>query len=1232
MLIPMPLMMAVKIAFQLERFPVLNVLQKVTKSFKSTFGQMVLRTGGPYTIWEVREQLAKGEITHSTFAIYAAIDEAITVSDLPGIKNLESTLGYLCIQKGCTGEGTHFPEAVAQALGMKCPVCGSELTVKFSTTELVPATITDNPYSDWPTPIALPLQEYDSESHPGAKLWAAFDAFEMLTRLMVFVFIGEQSQEGKLEEKQRIRLSRLIESPTFGSWFVMAQDLAGCKGGIPELGLARKFVATELKDLLYGPEKPGSDETSFLQLRNRMAHGGGMTQKEQARLLGLWEGRINSALASLNWIVDWKLLGMNGQGQWIHIKGEIGSPLSETKEEPEGEPDAVWLEIGQERLLLWPLTAFGIPTIQKGDKAKTGSLECTQVYVRKETVRLGLVPLGVEGMGYSESSADAVAAFEGLFNPSIIGQRTKFKIHDFEREIRKDAGEMVGRSEELAILERMVKERKAGVLWLSGQAGMGKSFLMAKLAVDLLDGMEGAGRVFLPYRFRAGEQDRCNREAFAQFVIERLVSAGVLAEYFEDKPKEKAQVRLQNSFDALEKEALLVLIVDGLDEVGRRDTSFAEELPLALHHPRVLWVCSGRPESGIGAQMKRLGAEILFPDGLPPMQEADIRGMILEKIGPLRKKLLVGDREEGDVVINPFIKLVTERASGLPTYVKYVIGDVLSGRYRVLDGDEDLPESLYAYHEELLRRLGIGDLQAVLTPLAATLATANEPLALHELTAILSFRKILIGEDSEALVEQGLAAMESMITTASDPEGEVGYQLFHQSLRDHILQSAHMTHGVSTSNQAFGDLAGLDNPPSEIRTYLIRCGVRHLLESGRDEAAESKLLDLDHLYGMHQQGIQWYEIYRYWEQLGGAKRAIQYVDLVLELIDWPTDDLEVPDGEEESDLDLYQSTDSSLLEKLDFLLFLALEAKWIECSTDLSFILLQSRLETLGEDHPDIAAYYALQGHAFVQNSQWFDAIDSYQKALAIGLKTHGENHPDIAAYYSGIGDAELQSGHANLAMESYDKSLTIRAETLGMDHPDVATSFNDLGSAYFSAGLGGLEFYLRSLAIRLKTLGEDHLDVATSYNNIGLVYQQNDFLNEAVEYYKKSLAIRLKTLGKHHLDVAISYTNLGNAYGSKGEYDMAFEYLEKSLVIRLETLGEDHPDVATSFDDLGMAHESDGNSQSAFEYKAMAKWSKFMIDGQFLSNEIDPYLFKEQVGIDYERAREILDSLNGDF
>ena len=148
-------------------------------------------------------------------------------------------MNYQCPKDGCAGGNTPLPEAMAKAMGMKCPVCGTGLT---------PPQPSFN-FSDWPAPVAIPLTEYYSEEHPGQKLWAACDTFEMLTRLLVIAFISGESQNGQLDEKLRKKLSNSISAPTFGQWFRMSQDLAESKTSLPALNSAKEYTMGTLKKL-----------------------------------------------------------------------------------------------------------------------------------------------------------------------------------------------------------------------------------------------------------------------------------------------------------------------------------------------------------------------------------------------------------------------------------------------------------------------------------------------------------------------------------------------------------------------------------------------------------------------------------------------------------------------------------------------------------------------------------------------------------------------------------------------------------------------------------------------------------------------------------------------------------------------------------------------------------------------------------------------------------------------
>ena len=1072
-------------------------------------------------------------------------------------------MNYRCPKSDCAGSAAPLPEAMAQAMGMKCPVCQSELQTDEQVVEPAGKTIEGGPWVDWPTPVSLPLCEYFEEEHPGGKLWAACDAFEMLTRLIVIVLVGERSSSGGLEDGLRDRLSRLIESPTFGAWYVMARDLAEAKGGSEDLSAAREFVLGPLRDLLYGPDNPGTDETSFLKLRNRLAHGGGMTRKEQSRLLDLWQERVGRTIDQLEWMSGWELLGKSENGEWKKLAGKQQETIPAPDGVEDGESDSVWLRVNDSMYPLWPLAAFGRASIQGEGKEKTSKDEAPQVYSRKESVRLGYVPLGAEGMGYAESSAGALAAFEQMFRPSEKAQASGFKIKDFMGEIRKDAGQMVGRQKELDDIISKVRETKQGVLWISGQAGMGKSFLMAKLSVDLLDEFSESGPLVLSYRMRAGDQDRCSRDALADFITERLEGAGLMHEDIKINLQDKAEKRLETCLGGLKKDAQIVLIVDGLDEVSRRDGKFTEEVPLALRYPGVLWICSGRPEPMITEPMRKLGGEDLFPHGLPPMREEDVRGMILEKIGPLRKKLLGKDAEQDGKVINPFIRLVTERAAGLPLYVKYVIGDVLGGKYRVLDGEEELPDSLHSYHEELLRRLGVGDLQAVVTPLAAILATAYEPLSVRELVAILVRRKLLTEEGARQMVEKGLAAIASMVRSAPDPEGEVGYCLFHQSLRDHMTGSDQMTHSIAIAREAFADIAEKTDPPPELRNYLLRCGIDHLLEVNRKQEAERLLLDLDHLYAINQQGVKEITIYRYWEMLGGEIQAMRYIGIIEKLF--------------------LKSSDEDMMEKADLVSNIARKSLWLRLSIPVEEKIILKHKEIHGHVNLEITDAYENLAESYQLKGNFDRSIEFLEKSIDIRININGSRHKNIATSYNNLGLCYANKSSNNIAIEYYKKALKIFLQS-GKRNSNVATIYNNLGLSYGSMGLNveAIEYFKKSIAIDTDIHGPEFPKIA--FNNLGSTFREMGDFPKAICYIEKSLKSHIHLYGKNHLSLVHPYYNLAKCFEEKREFKQALELHQKCLAIEIKNLGSEHIDLASTYHNIGETHIEEGEYQQALD------------------------------------------------
>ena len=730
-----------------------------------------------------------------------------------------------------------------------------------------------------PKVISSPLSEYISENNAFMKLWFACDTAELLIRFLVIIGLSDLRDQNKLSDQILKQFWGKIEMPTLGAWMAMAKILLETKDKsgllVPEI---HEFVSGPLTNLLYGSEKPGTPETSFLALRNRLAHGGGLNNKEASRLLNIWQERFENCLNRLDWIKEIKMYGIKS-GSFIELIEGQNNDLIENNLKNKNidmTSDSVLIMRNNNVLNLWPLLLFGSPQLPS-TKDNINKDPITQIYVRKDVVRLQFTPIDVDGYSQTEKGEDAIDAFKSLFG--LDRQKTdikeQFQVPDFTREINRDASQMVGRFEEQNKIEECIKSINDGLIWVTGTAGIGKSFLAARLMSDLSEKYKNTSTFILPYRFKVGDNARCNRDSFTTFIIERIIAADKILDAEKISDKGTAVDKLKSCFNNLKQEKKLIIVLDGLDEINVRDKDFAKDFPASLKYPGIIWVCIGRPEPALVNLFKTKNALIPFPEGLPPMSSNDIRGMILEKIGPLKKKLLSNDKESGETIVNPFIDLVAKQADGLPLYVKYVIGDVLANRYRVLDGDEVLPDSLHAYHEQLLEGLGIGDLKFILTPLASLLAVAFEPLSLEEIQIIFIYRKIISNDEKgKILIENGLSAIAPMLRRAPDPEGEEGYTLFHYSLREHILKSQDMANSVQTAKEAFCELAMKPDDQEELTNYLYRTGIDHFIDLRKFKIAGKALLNFYWLLNLFNLGKTPSDINGYWSKLPISSRQI----------------------------------------------------------------------------------------------------------------------------------------------------------------------------------------------------------------------------------------------------------------------------------------------------------------------------------------------------------------------
>ncbi len=999
----------------------------------------------------------------------------------------------------------------------------------------------------FPNVIALPLREYLLEEHPVVRLWTMCDTIELLLRFFALVLIAERKQtNGSLPDDLARRLADIVEKPTMGIWFAISQTLASAEMDNNSIGApAAALISGQLKSLLYGRDKNGTPETSFLRLRNRLAHGAGMSRSMAKRLLAIWQDPFERMVQEANWLADWELIGRNNALEWRLLRGcgqhALSTPPLEAHDFDNVDADAVWLRTGGKSLLLWPLALFGKPSLERAGKKE--EQDHAQIYSSKEAIYLNYTPLGCEGLCESESGSEALCAFNTLFRFNENRKnKEKPQVPDFLKKIRTDATHMVGREEEIAKINQLIEDRPQGVLWISGAAGIGKSFLMAKIATNLLD--EPSDTLVLPYRFRANDA-RCTRESLANFVEERL--PGTLNRNLQSNAK--AADRLESILGGL-KGRRVILILDGLDEIVRRDPGFAAEIPLKLRFPGVLWVLAGRPEADIERAMCKYAAERLYENGLPPMSAGDIRTMILNKIGPLRKRLLVQDQDQGEQVINPFIELVTKRAAGLPLYVKYVIGDVLAGNYRLLDAHENLPASLLAYHEGLLRRLGVGDLQGLLTPLAACLAVAYQPLTIRQIEAILRHGKVPVADsDGHSLVKRGLAAIAAMVIAAPGSNGSYEFTLFHRSLRDHILQSREIAGFVEQTKKNFAELAAAPITTEPLRHYLLRCGVQHLLDNGQNAAAEKLLLDVNHLSEISNAGVGIQELYDYWRTLGGQDRAAGYLESVPAFLD---------------------SAQKHETEKVFFVLSIIVFASWVEIGNQVAKCIFKKYVELDTMPPLEIGCSLAL----LLKNAGYLAEAETQLRLLLemCDCELSPEHPSTIKIVYS---LANLLHSKGNLAEAELlsRRALNVSELTLGIEHPDTLLCLNSLAVLLQDSGdLAEAELlFRRALNAQERMLGPDHLETLASLNNLSRLLCVKGNSTEAEMLCRRSLGAIERMLGSEHPDTLRCLTNLANLLLNKGNLAEAESIYRRTLEASDRTLGLHHPSTSRLLHSLGV-------------------------------------------------------------
>ncbi len=659
--------------------------------------------------------------------------------------------------------------------------------------------------------LAHPWKEYVEETHSSVKLHWLIDASETIVRWICALLLAEikEANEQKIPEEIQKKFKENISRPTLGIWLNIVKELSEIKIENPNIKDLFSFYNNVLNKNGLFPDD-GDEKTSLLKLRNRVAHGGGLSQSQSKIYLDIYEPHLILFLEFVNKLMNkCKLYGVF-ENRCYFLQG-----LEPNIVENSSQISGPFIEINGKNLSLWPLVEFDkIRQIDNNGIIKELSSITTQTYLRTDKQGIQYVPIGVDE---AYSITNKQEEFENIFGLNKKNENSS-KIKDYEYtykdflvEAKYLKEELIGRVEEIKSIKSWIKSADAfsndKCRLIYGGPGLGKSMIMASVVSDISNDLNH--HTFY-YRFRGGD-GRNSKFWFLKLLNDSLYSWNKLKEICSDEPaktsnsddlfkdvikriekiKDLESIQRKIGKDSNENlKPTLRLFIDGLDEITAQDSSMLRVIEF-LQKEGVLTLIASRLENAV-SNLKELSwiKPFVFKDdieGLPPMSNNDIRAMLIEGISKSQKKELIkNDKENKDIINNPIVEEIAKKANGLPLYIYLLIEDINKNRYSIVDIDK-LPDGLTKYYSELVDRMGISSIKEYLTKVITLLSITTEPLDVESIS--LSLVNIDAAKDRETLIKDVIQAAGTLLKQVTTNEGTQGYSLYHQSFRDFILKA-----------------------------------------------------------------------------------------------------------------------------------------------------------------------------------------------------------------------------------------------------------------------------------------------------------------------------------------------------------------------------------------------------------------------------------------------------------
>jgi truncated hemoglobin YjbI len=320
----------------------------------------------------------------------------------------------------------------------------------------------------------------------------------------------------------------------------------------------------------------------------------------------------------------------------------------------------------------------------------------------------------------------------------------------------------VGREKELAEIKELISAKReiGGYITITGQAGQGKSSVIAKLVQEY--GIEQTPAHFIPFNPGPDYQVSLLRDLMARLILKYNLSDIYVA-------SENRQALRDFFFnmlrDIVAKGQQEIIFVDGLDQLeydlnGYRDLSFLPD-----HPPKgILFVVGTRPDDTL-APLELLNSSQQYR--LPNLTRGDFELILVHRGVRLEIELVdrfYGAMQENALYLDLVAKELAEIANQTATNIQELIGKISRN-----------PDNIFSLSIERLKRQK-EEWWEVLKPVLGLLLVAQEPMRKSTIRRILKI--------DEQRLRDGLRKLAGLVATDSEDR----YYLYHLKLYDYLRQ------------------------------------------------------------------------------------------------------------------------------------------------------------------------------------------------------------------------------------------------------------------------------------------------------------------------------------------------------------------------------------------------------------------------------------------------------------